>query len=153
MKTHHRTLDQINKGLMHLQSVVLSLQEACQILESSKPFEYEVHIPQNAPGVTPIMVLGQDFLDACYKARRLDLEYNGRSKSSLELFVRSGDTRIAIDPEDAFELLTQPNRVFKFTLDSRILKTDGPMVFKVGGEMPSAWYATSSTPERASVLA
>ena len=144
----------LRERLAHHESAVALLQTACQHLSTFCPSPvYEIHIQKDAPHRTSIMVLGHDLGAACHKARRLDIEYNDRPGSSLELFIRCGEIRMAIHPSDAYDLLPEGCREFTFTLDTRILASFGPMVFKVGAEMPSAWYATSPTPERTAVLA
>ncbi len=147
------TLAAIAASLADHESAVSLLQSACHHLSTFSPEAlYEVHVQEDGPGIVPIMVLGDDLSVACHKARRLDAEYNGRS-SSLEVFIRCGEIRIAMCPSDVYDWLPEGDRGFTFTLDPRILTLAGPKVFKVGAVMPSVWYAKSPTPEREAVSA
>lgn len=148
-----RTLDLMTKRLQYHEAQISAIRAVISQLQSHPRVVYEIHIQQDMPNQRSIMVSGVNLPALCHTARRFDAAYNNRRERPFELFVRCGELRVAIDPVDAMSLLPSGNHGFTFSLDGRISKFPAPMVFRVGQEMPSAWYATVPTPEPVDVPA
>lgn len=161
MKTPASTLASLRESVAYHEGCLAHIRFVQQLL--GLPFDgavYEAYIQATAPNQRPIMAEGVDLVTVCSNAQRLDLEYNKRAGRHIELFVRKGELRVAILPDDARLMLPEDDRrEFLFCLDSRILDAKPRnLVFRVGGVagdanvFPSAWYAGNPTPERESAL-